>query len=143
MGGNIEVGHLGARHEAERVEARFLVTAVAVAGDQLQNTDLPALVLGADAADRRRPGTAGILGKQEELFTHTIVRRVLADARDTGELFEIGPPVFGNRIRRYQILFVEFFDIGCILGRELRRTPLPLHLAVLHDYYPNQGTTGC
>jgi hypothetical protein len=108
------------------------VAAVAVAGDELEDRHLAPLVLGADTAGGEGLGAGGVLRQQQELLAHALVRGVLGDAVDTGELLEIAAPVFRHRLGRNQELFVKFFDVGRVFCRELRGAPLAQHMAVLH-----------
>ena len=76
------------------------MTTVAITGNELQDGDLATLVLRADTADRQGLGATGVFGEEQKLLAYTLMRSVLADAGNTGELFEVSAPIFWNTLRR-------------------------------------------
>src|SRR5690606_26902739 len=113
----IEIGDGIALPEAERIEARLLMAALAISANQLQDTHLLALVLG-NAAVGRRSRTAHPGARQlGEMRTDRRVRRILCRTVYAGQLGKIFAPLFGDRIGVHQIGFVELFHIGGIPAR--------------------------
>ena len=137
----IQVGHIFAHGETERIEACLLVTTVTVRADQLHHAHLLALVLGADAwvGNRRRPGF--LPSQQCEVLLDRRMGHIDRGAIDPRQAVEIITPFGRYRVRVAQVRLVHRLDVGGVATRYMGAAPEQLHALLLHIATPPRRST--
>ncbi len=104
--------------------------------DQPQDFDLLLLVFGTDGTGRDRLSSPLVLAQQHEMVADRGVRNVRRIASDSGQLLEVGAPLFRHSVGIVQKQLIELFHISSITAGQVSAVPQLLHLTFVHLVHP-------
>ncbi len=134
--GQLEVRYLLTFRQPQGVEPGFLVAALAVGRDQLDNADLLALVIGClgvvlDRRCRAHPHLAD-LGEAVANDGVRNIQQLYHRGLDLRQFVEILAPLFRHTVGVLEVDLVEVLHVSRIAARYMRAAPQLFHRALLH-----------
>ncbi len=116
----IQVSNRGTLPELQRIEIGFLVATLTIGADELDDTNLLALVVRYRAGGRRRRGPHPNFGEIGEMLANRRMRNI-ADCviRGARELFKVTSPRFRHGVWICQEGLIQFFNVRRIPTRNM------------------------